>query len=149
MSDSLTDRPFPRGALVAACLMIVLSLTAATLARTTGIGRDEPVLAAAQTTRTVQFADRADGAVVVTDATNGREVAVLAPGTNGFVRGVMRGLARNRRLAGIGDVPPFQIIQRVDGRLDLVDPSTGRDIALEAFGHTQVEAFAMLLNAKE
>jgi putative photosynthetic complex assembly protein len=129
--------------------MIALSLTAATVARYTGIGRDKPTFAAALNTRTVHFLDRIDGAVVVTDATNGREVAVLAPGTNGFVRGVMRGLARNRRLAGVGDVPPFQIIQRVDGRVDLVDPSTGRDIPLEAFGHTQVEAFAMLLNAKE
>ena len=149
MSDSLAAKPFPRGAVIAAGVMVMLSLAAASLARFTGIGRDEPVAAAALASRTVQFSDRTDGAVIVTDAVNGHEVAVLAPGTNGFVRGVMRGLARNRRLAGVGDAPPFQIIQRVDGRLDLVDPSTGRDIALDAFGHTQVEAFAVLLNAKE
>lgn len=149
MSDTLAERPFPRGALVAAGIMIVLSLTAAIVSRTSGFGTLQPAPAAALETRSVHFLDRADGAVVVTDAKNDRTIAVLAPGTNGFVRGVMRGLARSRRIAGVGDEPPFQIIQRVDGRLDLVDPSTGRDIALEAFGHTQVEAFAMLLNAKE
>jgi len=149
MPDILSERPFPRGALIAAGAMIALSITAATVARYGHIGTLQPQPAAAMTARSVHFLDRNDGAVVVTDAANGHEVAVLAPGTNGFIRGVMRGLARGRRLAGVGDEPPFQIIQRVDGRLDLVDPSTGRDIALEAFGHTQVEAFAVLLKAKE
>jgi len=149
MSDTLVERPFPRGALFAAGVMIVLSLTAAIAARYGGIGTLQMAPAAAAQLRSVHFTDRSDGAVVVSDAANGRTVAVLAPGTNGFVRGVMRGLARTRRLAGVGDEPPFQIIQRVDGRLDLVDPSTGRDIALEAFGQTQVASFAMLLNAKE
>jgi putative photosynthetic complex assembly protein len=149
MPDILSERPFPRGAIIAAGVMMALSITAATVARYGHVGTLSPAPAPAAVTRNVHFADRSDGAVVVTDAVNGHEVAVLAPGTNGFIRGVMRGLARGRRLAGVGDEPPFQIIQRTDGRLDLVDPTTGRDIALEAFGHTQVEAFAVLLNAKE
>jgi putative photosynthetic complex assembly protein len=149
MSEVLSVNQVPRGALIAAGVMIALALTAATVARVSGIGTTQPAHAATVVMRSVHFFDRSDGAVVVTDAATSKEVAVLNPGTNGFIRAVMRGLARSRRLASIGDEPPFQIVQRVDGTVNLVDPSTGRDIALEAFGHTQVEAFAMLLNAKE
>jgi putative photosynthetic complex assembly protein len=149
MSEALTANQVPRGAIIAAGIFIALSMTAATVARVSGIGTTQPAHAATVALRSVHFSDRSDGAVVVTDAATSKDVAVLNPGTNGFIRAVMRGLARSRRLAGIGDAPPFQIVQRVDGTINLVDPSTGRDIALEAFGHTQVEAFAMLLNQKE
>ena len=73
--------------------------------------------------RTLHFADRNDGAVEVTDADR-HIVAVLPPGTNGFARGVMRGLARARKLEDVGQEPPFVLTRWADGRLSLDDPST-------------------------
>ena len=70
---------------------------------------------------------------------------MLPPGTNGFIRGVLRGLARDRKLQRIGTEPPFRLTRWVDGRLSLDDPATGRRIELGAFGPTNAAAFAGLL----
>jgi len=99
---------------------------------------DAPVLEAVD----LVFADRADGAVVVS---GGGTETVLDPGTNGFVRGVLRGLARDRRARGIGADEPFRLMRRADGRLALEDPATGRVLDLSAFGPTNTEAFARLM----
>ena len=105
----------------------------------------------------VRFLDREDGAVVALAAgeRNGEEVtgsdvstvAVLDPGTAGFVRGLMRGLVRERRQSGIGAEPPFRITQWADGRLSLADTATGRTIVLDAFGPTNAGVFADMLAA--
>ena len=74
-----------------------------------------------------------------------RLVDVLAPGTNGFVRGVLRGLVRERRADRVGPQPPFRLTRWADGRLSLDDPSTGRHVDLEVFGPTNSGAFAQIL----
>ena len=145
MTELTAERPLPRAAVVAGGILIALTLASAVAARLGGIGTLDHQLPAVSDSRMLIFADRADGAIVITDATARSEVAVLAPGTNGFVRGALRGLARERRAEGVGEQPPFRLIRRVDGRIELADPQTGRSISLEAFGHTQVETFAALL----
>lgn len=95
----------------------------------------------------LHFADRTDGAVIISAATDGKVVVVLQPGTHGFVRGVLRGLARDRRMQGIGAGPPFVLTQWHDGQLTLRDTATGRTIDLRAFGVTQTAAFAAILGA--
>lgn len=109
--------------------------------------------------RDLRFEDRADGAVTVHEAagagtagSNGddRLVAVLDPGTNGFIRGTLRGLARERRQRreDIGrQAVPFRLARWADGRLTLEDRATGRVLDLNAFGHTNADAFARLLTA--
>ena len=54
-------------------------------------------------------------------------------------------LARDRRLAHLGSGPPFRLVRWSDGRLSLEDPSTGRQVALEAFGPTNSGVFAGIL----
>lgn len=143
MSDILAEK-IPKSAVAGAGAVVLLSIALAAVARYGDIGRVAPQPAPAAETVALRFEDRA-GAVVVKSGADGREIAVLAPGTNGFVRGVLRGLARERRKTGTGAEPPFQLVRRVDGRLSLVDPETGREIQLDAFGPTNVEAFARLL----
>lgn len=147
MSDMLKARPFPRGALFGAAALIGFALITAATARITGIGATSVPEAAPVESYELRFVDRADGAVAVHRAGDERPVEVLAPGTNGFVRGAVRGLARERKLRGIGPAPPFRLIRWADGRLSLKDPSTGREIHVEAFGPTQVEAFVAILEA--
>jgi putative photosynthetic complex assembly protein len=72
-------------------------------------------------------------------------VALLAPGTNGFIRGVLRGLARERRQHNVGAEPPFRLTRWDNGHLSLEDPQTGRRIELGSFGPTNAEAFSRLL----
>ena len=76
-------------------------------------------------------------------------VAVIAAGQKtGFVRGVMRGLARDRRARGIDNRPPFTLTLWRDGELSLTDTATGRTIELSAFGPTNRATFAALLPAQ-
>jgi len=141
-------RPFPLGALIGAFGLIGVGIASALVARTTGIGTTRMPDAAAVATRDLRFEDRADGAVTVTDVRDGHLVAVLAPGTNGFARGVLRGFARERKRHEVGVYPAFKLVRWSDGRLSLEDPTTGAHVSLEAFGMTNAAVFAHLMNAQ-
>jgi putative photosynthetic complex assembly protein len=96
--------------------------------------------------RSFVFADRSDGALVAKDADTGKVALVLEPGSNsGFIRGVMRGLMRERQLHEVSRHGPVTVTQWADGALTLKDPSTGRIIELGSFGGTNRAAFAQLL----
>ncbi len=71
----------------------------------------------------------------------------MAPGTNGFLRGVLRGMVRERRSSDIGAQVPFVLTRWADGRLSITDPAIGRQINLEVFGPTNSSVFAQLLLA--
>jgi len=147
MSHSHPNLAFPRAALLAAAALLTLALVSAAATRIAGdyVMERPPGVAAANSD--LRFADRNDGAVVVTRVPDGSTIAVLEPGTNGFVRGVLRGLARERRFRGVGAEEPFRLTRWADGRLSLKDPATGRNIELRAFGPTNEAAFARLLMA--
>ena len=85
---------------------------------------------------------------MVTDARTGAKVASFGQEGSGFIRGVMRGLARERRMHGHGAQAPFRLTRYVDDQLSLVDMATGRIIELNGFGHTNVAAFNRLLEAR-
>lgn len=140
------DRRFPRSTLVGAGALVLLSLCAAGFSRFSGIGTTQAPEADAVQSRTLRFEDRADGAVVVYDAKSDHVIDVLAPGTNGFIRGVMRGLARQRRREDLGASPPFVLTRWSDDRLSIEDVATHVRIELESFGPTNEAAFAHLLN---
>ena len=94
--------------------------------------------------RALHFADLPDGSIDVIDAATGARIDVLS-GEQGFVRGALRSLVRGRRQHEAGPREPFLLQARVDGRLTLSDPVTGQRIDLEAFGPTNLAAFARLL----
>jgi len=95
--------------------------------------------------RELRFLDLADGAVGIFDATDDREIARLTTGEGGFMRSVMRGLAIERGASGHGDEVPFRLSIWESGLVTLVDPVTGRQVALSAFGPDNVNAFTRLL----
>lgn len=137
----------PRAPLVAAAALVLASLAAVAIVRLTGVGAAHYPDAAAVEVREFRFEDRSDGAIRVVDASDGREVEVLT-GPNGFVRGTLRGFARERKRQGIGAEQPFRLVGRADGRLTLEDPATGRRVDLESFGPTNAAAFAQLMSRR-
>lgn len=147
MSEHKTSRPFPRAPLFGAAALVMLALALAGVSRFTGIGAVTVEQATPVETRALRFEDRADGSVAVLEYGSRKVIEVYAPGTNGFVRGVMRGLARDRMLRGLGDEAPFELIRWDDDRLSLRDTATGYQIELVSFGITQLEVFAELLHA--
>jgi putative photosynthetic complex assembly protein len=139
-------RPFPSKVLVAASVLIALTISAAAIAKWSGWGATREPQSAASQIRDLRFEDREDGAIAVVEA-DGRVVEVLAPGTSGFVRIVMRSLARERRLNDQGPQAPFRLVRWADGRLSMEDPVTGRRIDLGAFGSANTQSFARLMVA--
>lgn len=143
----------PRGTLVLAGALVAFAFTVTAMVRIAGIpaaaspaalrAANHAVLVAA---RDLRFTDRADGAVVIEDLDKGGVASVIQPGQQtGFIRGVMRGLARDRRMRGIGDRPPFNLALWSDGQLALTDSATGRSIELTAFGSSNRASFVALL----
>lgn len=143
----------PRGTLIIAGGLVLFALAATSIVRIAGLPAAASPAAmraqenvAAVASRNLRFVDRFDGAVVIQDVDKGDIASVIAPGQQtGFIRGVMRGLARERRMHGIGDRPPFNLTEWRDGELTLTDSATGRSIELTAFGSSNRAAFAALL----
>lgn len=147
----------PKGALMLACGLVVASLAATSAARIAQLPPSAvPATVRADenakviVTRSLRFIDRADGAVVIEDV-NAKQVAgTVTPFTeSGFVRSVMRGMARDRRLRGLGADAPFELTLWNNGQLSLIDSASGRSLELGAFGPSNREAFMALLVSKE
>lgn len=141
--------PFRTWPILAAGLLVVIAIGAALVGRLAGVGT--LALPASPTVRSVDlvFSDHRDGSVRVVNAADSRLVLTVPPGEGGFMRGVMRGLARDRKMRGLGPDLPFRLERRENGMLILLDPATGREIALGSFGPTNLEAFSQLLPTKD
>lgn len=140
----------PRGILIAALILITVTITVVASFRILGVDPVAQIPDPEETAeiRELRFEDRPDGTVVVYDLSGSnpdRVIHVIEPGTGGFIRGVLRSLARARRAAGVGPEYPFQLIMEADGKMLLADPQTDRKIYIQAFGPTNVESFRSLL----
>ena len=164
MNQTLTPSPHhshshentvPRPTLIMAGALVALSIV---LTATVSFGyvdreavpqveRAKAAVAPAQM-RQLRFEDVANGNVRVSDAETGKLVLLVEQDTQsgGFIRGVMRGLARERRMHGIGSVPPFELTLWQDGSLSLHDTATGRDVELGGFGNDNRVVFMELLD---
>lgn len=151
MSGHHHDMTFPKQALWGATGLVMLAL-AGTVAVRMGvlpeIANPQAMRAEANASvvqsRDLMFLD-VDGDVVVKDLA-GATVAVIKPESEqGFVRGVMRGLARERRLREAPMETPFRLQLWSDNGLTLTDLATGRQIELAGFGDTNRQAFAVML----
>jgi putative photosynthetic complex assembly protein len=145
MSTSLNPSLIPRGPLIGLASLALLALVGASAMRLSGVDIHAPD-AAAVMTRELRFEDRPDGSIAVIDPKEKQVISTIT-GQSGFVRGTLRGLARERKRSGLGPEQPFELIGRADGRLTLHDPATGRIVDLESFGPTNASEFARLLAA--
>jgi putative photosynthetic complex assembly protein len=133
----------PKGVLVAIGTLVVVSVIGTAAVRLSGVVIHEPD-ASVVAMRELRFEDGDDGSVVITDARTGQAAARIN-GEQGFLRGSLRAMARERKRSGIGAGPAFQLLARSDGRLTLFDPATQQRIDLESFGPTNAAVFSRLL----
>ena len=148
MNQHAVDGGFPRGALLGAAGLVGLSLLGAGVGRFAGIGTTSMPTVPAVEVRDLRFVDELNGGIAVREAGSDQQVFEVAPGTNGFIRGVLRGLARGRKIELLDTSPPFRMTRWADGRLSIEDPMTARWIDLGAFGPTNIEAFAKIFEAR-
>jgi putative photosynthetic complex assembly protein len=156
MSEHRHDNMVPPAALMLAGGLVLLSVAVVAGVSWNAIPR-APTAAELRQEKNVQraaerllhFSDDAQGNVVIEDARTGETIATIGTEGSGFIRGVMRGLARERRQYAEGQRPPFRLTAWADGQLTLVDTATGRVIELNGFGPTNIEAFARLLKSRD
>lgn len=144
MNATIDDPVLPRKALLAIGAVLLITFLGAAAVRLTGTEirtENAPVLQM----RELRFEDRRDGGVDVIDAASQRVIHTMT-GENGFFRGALRGLARERKRNGMGSERPFELTGHADGRLTLLDPTTGTQVDLGSFGPTNAAVFAQFLN---
>ncbi len=136
---------FPRAPLFALGGLVIASVLTVATVQFTGVGAVRVADAPTVAVREFRFEDRPDGSIVVLDASGKTLIDTVAPGTNGFLRGTMRGLARERKRQGVSPELPFRMLGRADGKLTLEDPGTGRRVDLGSFGPTNAAVFAQIM----
>lgn len=134
---------FPRWVLWSVAGLLAFTIGAVALVRITGNGPDQ-LAAATITERLLRFEDSAGGGVAVIDGETGQLLTTVT-GEQGFFRGALRALARDRIARKIGSEQPFKLISRTDGRLTLFDPVSGQRVDLESFGPTNAAVFVPFL----
>lgn len=146
MSSHHDDIVVPRGALLGAAAVILLSVGLAAAARHAHLAEPSRPLAPARDAIEVRFEDASDGSIRMMDASGARQLASVPPRSDGFVRGVLRGMFRTRKLESVGRQESFRLAREADGHLTLTDPRTGRRVELSSFGPDNAGAFARLLD---
>lgn len=153
MSGHHHNETLPKAALIGAAGLIICTLA---LTGAVGLGlMPRPVTADAQrqalhmtkiAERDLQFLDQRDGSVLIRDVSKGETASIIEAGSKtGFIRGVMRGMARDRHMRGLDEAPAFRLTLWGNQRLSLRDLATGRVIELNGFGDTNRAAFLALL----
>lgn len=124
-------------------LLAVVVLLIATYDRPGNVEQQADVEVVAK--RVLHFRDLPNGSVGVISADNGQMIAEVE-GQAGFIRGILRALARDRRIRQISSDDAFELVSRSDGRLTLIDLATKNRIDLESFGKDNAAEFAAFLN---
>jgi putative photosynthetic complex assembly protein len=110
-----------------------------------GYAPETPVIATAD----LLFEDEDDGVVAVFDATTGVRLIEYGVDEGVFVRGIMRSVARQRRMRGAGSETPVRLTHHSDGKLWLTDEVSGAQFYLGAFGPANTAAFFEILAIEE
>ena len=145
MTTSSPVTAVPRGALIGAAVLMVATVAMAAGSRRAHLAEAPAVSLPAQVAVDLRFEDRPDGTLAAVDVGSGRDVSDVPPESNGFVRGVLRGMFRSRKLESLGHQGAFHLAREADGRLTISDPETHREVNLDSFGPTNAAAFARIL----
>lgn len=145
--------PFPKAMLILAGALVGGTLLMTATIHLTGTPpQSSPTLeraaakVAAIRSRDLSFADQPDGSLRIVDVSTGGTAGIVEAGsTSGFIRGMMRGLMRNRQQRGVGASPPFRLTLWANGQISITDTTSGYVTDLSGFGDTNRAAVGALL----
>jgi putative photosynthetic complex assembly protein len=146
MAVGALDIKVPRSVLIGAGMLLSLTIVAIATARLGGLP-EAPRGEATGVARSLEltFLDDPNGLMTALPVDAGGKEAALTPEGTSFVRGMMRGLQRERMRRGVSPDAPFRVTQWSDGRATLSDPGTGVSVELEAFGADNAAAVTRLI----
>ncbi len=131
---------------LAAIAFVVISVVAIVFSRYTEIGTLRVPETRPIAMRDIVLMETPDDTLHVIDARTGKRLLEGAPGTEGFIRGTMRGLGRLRMQRGGPVDAPWRVISWSDGSVTLSDTTTGQSITLNAFGASNLASFSRFLD---
>jgi putative photosynthetic complex assembly protein len=92
--------------------------------------------------KALHFEDGTHGEILVYD-TAAQKIATFE-GEQGFLRGTLRALARERKKRSISSDAAFELSGHADGQMVLRDPTTGESIHLASFGPSNAQVYRQL-----
>ncbi len=107
----------------------------------TGLPTLDPIVAE----RSLTFGGDRNNGIQLYDE-NGLEIASSRRDKAGFIDVVWVSMSRERLVQRTDPAAPFRIIRRENGRLDVIDDSTGWQLELIGYGPDNIAAFARLLD---
>ncbi len=141
-------RGVPKAPLRTAIALAVSALAVVGLARIGGVSPQQSLGASdVLQSRLLRFEDAADGSVRIIDGETGKAISIAGPGTNGFLRGTLRGLMRVRKTDDISYHEPYRLEQLRNGQLMLTDLAKNITLDLNAYGHTNAAVFSAFLSS--
>jgi putative photosynthetic complex assembly protein len=142
--------PFPRIPLLGAGLLLSVTMAIVLVSRLADVSTVTPVdVGNLVESRVIVFEDGDKGALVVKDAATGETIYTTTTGVDGFLRGTLRALGRNRKREGGSRAEPFTVSRFESGHIVLTDSVTGAKIDLAAFGSTNEAVFERFLKSKQ
>lgn len=93
----------------------------------------------------VQFLPLEGGRIAVQSVADGALITTVEAGTDGLLRGALRGLSMSRTQSNLNLTAPFILQRFEEDGVYLADPLTDRSIRLESFGPLETGATADLL----
>lgn len=136
----------PRLPLAWAFAAVIAALVLAAGARVAGVSPEQSLGASEiLQSRLLRFEDAPQGRVAVIDHASGSTIAMAEPGTNGFLRGTLRGLMRVRKKGDVSYYEPYRLEQLANGQLLLTDTASGFKLDLNAYGQTNAAVFRAFL----
>ncbi|MGJ3230838.1 MAG: photosynthetic complex assembly protein PuhC [Oceanicaulis sp.] len=145
----IDQRRLHRRAAQGAIALVCATLALVVLARLTGGGTDYRPDAPAVAAVDLVFTDEPGGAVAVFNAATGARLIEYGENEGVFVRAVMRSVARQRRMRDQGPEIPVRLKRLENDQLWLVDPASGVDFYLGAFGPDNTALFEEILTLDE
>ena len=140
------DRPIPKPILFGAAALAIGAIAVIGTGRATGIGVAGTPTVETLAQRELALDERTDGSAALLDAHSREALITIVEGEGAFAIEALRNLQRNRLRKGIDEAAPFVLALKADGRLVLEDPRTPQQVELRAFGETNIQAFAALLD---
>ena len=137
--------PLPKVPLGLAVGLVIMVIALAASASLYGHGAVRTPPIQVQSQHSVRLVADPSGDVLVYDGATNVLTRRVPAEHSGFLRGLLRVIARRRMIAHAPEDAPITVVRGVDGTIELSDPSSGLEVPVTSFGPTQVETIASLL----
>jgi putative photosynthetic complex assembly protein len=135
----------PRPLVMMAAGAALLTVLVVAFAQWTGIGDLRANAGLPEFSQEIQFLPLEGDRIAVQNVADGSLITTVEAGTDGLLRGALRGLGMSRNHSGFDLAAPYQLQRFAEDGVYLSDALTGRSIRLDSFGPLETGATADLL----